>query len=380
MVYREIVDGENFTVIEVSEFKNGDGVAEYNLIIKSGSTLTPGEDVIKRLTKSCSDFSQKDGICAIPVFKRFFLPDGLLSAEQSEKLALQERASVIGQPPLNSGSAVLWAYLRTDVTLKNLSPNFWETSHNGYSHLWFANGVSPEEGPWDQTFRIFGNYTEKLGEKGCSLARNCIRTWLYVADIDNNYPSMVRARNEFFADHGLNQETHFIASTGIDGRPLGNDNLVQMDAYAINGLRDCQIKYLHGASHLNPTIEYGVSFERGTVVAYGDRIHVFISGTASIDNRGEIVGVGDIIIQTERTLENISVLLREAGCGFGDVAQMLVYIRREDDFGAVDMFLSTHFSKIPKVILHAPVCREGWLIEIECIAIKERRNPGFRNL
>ena len=380
MVYRELVDGENFTVIEVSEFTNGDGVAEYNLVIKSDSTLTPGEDVIKRLIKSCSDFSGNNGINATPVFKRFFLPDGLLSAEQSDKLALQERASVIGQPPLNSGSAVLWAYLRTDVTLKNLSPNFWETSHNGYSHLWFVNGVSPEEGTWDQTFRIFGNYTEKLGENACTLARNCIRTWLYVDDIDNNYPSMVRSRNEFFADHGLNKDTHFIASTGIEGSPFGDENRVQMDAYAIKGLRDCQIKYLHGTSHLNPTIEYGVSFERGTVVAYGDRLHVFISGTASIDNRGEIVHVGDVIGQSQRTMENIGVLLVEAGCCFGDIAQMLVYIRRKEDFGAVSSFLTARYNYIPKVILLAPVCREGWLIEIECIAIKERRNPGLRNL
>ena len=46
------------------------------------------------------------------------------------------------------------------------------------------------------------------------------------------------------------------------------------------------MRHLYAASHMNRTSDYGVSFERGTAIEYGDRIHALISGTASIDNRG----------------------------------------------------------------------------------------------
>ena len=75
--------------------------------------------------------------------------------------------------------------------------------------------------------------------------------------------------------------------------------------------------YLYAPTHLNPTYEYGVSFERGTYVDYGDRRQVFISGTASINHRGEVVYPGDIRKQTERMWENVETLSgnRPNACG-----------------------------------------------------------------
>ena len=62
-----------------------------------------------------------------------------------------------------------------------------------------------------------------------------------------------------------------------------------MDNYAIAGVKKEQIHYLYAPSHLNRTSDYGVSFERGTYVDYADRRQVFISGTASINNKGEVM-------------------------------------------------------------------------------------------
>lgn len=79
------------------------------------------------------------------------------------------------------------------------------------------------------------------------------------------------------------------ALPGIGGRHADPKVTVQMDTYAVDGLKSEQIHYLYAPTHLNPTYEYGVSFERGTYVDYGDRRQVFISGTASINNKGEVV-------------------------------------------------------------------------------------------
>ena len=111
---------------------------------------------------------------------------------------------------------------------------------------------------------------------------------------------MVKARNEVFVTQNLTDKTHFIASTGIAGRHANPNVFVQLDAYAVDGVEPDQIHYLYAPTHLNPTYEYGVSFERGTYVDYGDRRQVFISGTASINNKGEIMYPGDVCKQTER--------------------------------------------------------------------------------
>lgn len=182
------------------------------------------------------------------------------------------------------------------------------------------------------------------------------------------------ARNRVFASRGLTADTHFIASTGIGGRQADPNVLAQMDTYAVKGLGKEQVKYLYAPTHLNRTSEYGVSFERGTAVEYHDRRHVFISGTASIDNRGQIVHEGDIVNQTDRMTENVGVLLREAGCSYDDVTHIIVYLRDIADYQIVMTIMKRKFPYMPIVIVHAPVCRPGWLIEMECMAVKKIDN------
>ena len=35
------------------------------------------------------------------------------------------------------------------------------------------------------------------------------------------------------------------------------------------------------------------------------------------------------------------------------------------------------FPHTPKVFVHAPVCRPGWLIEMECMGVKECKNKEY---
>ena len=216
-----------------------------------------------------------------------------------------------------------------------------------------------------------------LSEEECKLADNCIRTWFFVQNVDVNYAGLVKARNEVFVDQDLTDKTHFIASTGIAGRHANPKVKVLMDAYAVDGIKKEQVHYLYAPTHLNPTYEYGVSFERGTYVDYGDRRQVFISGTASIDNKGEIVHPGDIRKQTLRMWENVEVLLAEAECTFENVGHLIVYLRDIADYDVVKEMFDERFPEIPKVYLWAPVCRPGWLIEMECMAVKTIKDERF---
>jgi enamine deaminase RidA (YjgF/YER057c/UK114 family) len=122
-----------------------------------------------------------------------------------------------------------------------------------------------------------------------------------------------------------------------------------------------------------------VTFERGTLLHYGDRKHAYISGTASIDNQGNVVHVGDIYKQTLRMWENVEQLLAEGNMSMKDCAQIIVYLRDTADYNMVSKMFSEHYPNIPTVITLAPVCRPTWLIEMECIAIKECENAQYAN-
>jgi enamine deaminase RidA (YjgF/YER057c/UK114 family) len=188
---------------------------------------------------------------------------------------------------------------------------------------------------------------------------------------------MVDSRKETFEKEGLTRDTHFIASTGIEGRRFEDNVYVSLDAYAVKGIASNQVNYLHVPDHMNPTHEYGVTFERGSTVDYGDRRHVFISGTASIDNKGIILHLNDAEKQLSRIISNINALLTKADATFSDVAEFIVYLRDAKDYDLVNKYLHSRFPQIPKVIVLAAVCRPDWLVEIECIAVKKVKNEGL---
>ena len=317
---------------------------------------------------------------AVAVFKRFFLSDAANQANHLQATLVEHSdcaLSIVEQPPLDGTKIALWVYLQKGVQTRTLPHGDYEVSHGEYRHLWSASNFNKASKSEYQTRLLLNDYVMRLAEQGCSLANNCIRTWFFVQNVDVNYAGVVKARNEVFLTQNLTERTHFIASTGIAGRHADHEVLVQMDTYAVDGLKPEQIHYLYAPTHLNPTYEYGVSFERGTYIDYGDRRQVFISGTASINNRGEIMYPGDIRRQTERMWENVETLLAEAECTFEHVGHLIVYLRDIADYTIVEEMFEKRFPSIPKVYLQAPVCRPGWLIEMECMAVKPQHNEAF---
>ena len=366
--------------IELSGFEVPDGVAEYHAILRIINPRLTYIEQVNYLLDAYTQLLEEELEGAISVFKRFFLSD---AANQTTYLlsALEKRAegafSIVEQPPLDGTKIAMWVYLQKGVQAQTLSNGLVEVKHGGYRHLWTAYNFNQASNSEEQTRILLNDYIAQLEEQGCRLADNCIRTWFFVQNVDVNYMGVVKARNEVFATQNLTKNTHFIASTGIAGRHANPKVFVQMDAYAVEGLNPEQVHYLYAPTHLNPTYEYGVSFERGTYIDYGDRRQVFISGTASINNKGEIVHPGDVCKQTERMWENVETLLKEAECSFDHVQHLLVYLRDISDYSVVSEMFEKRFPTIPKVYLLAPVCRPGWLVEMECMAVKPLSDNHF---
>ena len=86
---------------------------------------------------------------------------------------------------------------------------------------------------------------------------------------------------------------------------------------------------------------------------------------------------GDIRRQTERMWENVETLLAEAECTYEHVGHLIVYLRDIADYVVVKEMFDERFPSLPKVFLLAPVCRPGWLIEMECMAVKTINNERF---
>lgn len=298
-----------------------------------------------------------------PFFIRFFLSDPATQTPLlKERIHWNCPISIIGQAPMNGTKIAAWVWSDPDVTVCREN-GLYKIQDKDRCQYWYSGGLSDEDGSYNQTVCLLDDFSTRLESVGLTLQDNCVRTWFYVQNIDVNYKGMVQGRNSVFDRHNLTVQTHFIASTGIEGRTEHHNNLVMMDAFAGNE----KITHLYGLTHLNRTSDYGVRFERGSVAGN----HVYISGTASIDNKGQIMHPGDIVCQTHRMIENVRVLLKEAGCDYNNVLSILVYLRDPADYAMVKSVFDKEFPRLPWIILLAPVCRPGWLVEMECIAIKQ---------
>lgn len=323
------------------------------------------------------------------IFRRVFLSDVMNQVGRvRESPLLAETAdnplavSIVQQPPSSGAKIALLAYhveSSDRITKRRLSRNHIVVEKKGMRHLWSTRLCSSAgesfQPAGEQTEEIFENLSNTLSGEAGTLNENCVRTWVYVKGIDAFYQDMVDSRRTLFQRYGMNKDTHFIASTGIEGACAHRYDLVAMDAYSVLGLAPKQVSYLNDFDNLCPTMDYNVTFERGTRVAYDDRAHSFISGTASIDNGGQVVHRGNVMAQLERTLANIDGLLQSGSSRLADMMHMTVYLRDPTDYGIVNKYLKKRFPNMPIVIVQGAVCRPEWLIEIECIAISTNNAP-----
>lgn len=334
--------------------KGGSGVKELHSFVRFSKAGMPYGEQMAAVVEAVAGLSGSSEI----QFVRFFLSD---AANQQAALAEAVRdfpfpVSYVQQPPLDGTKLAAWVYATG-------------CGEGTMGLVWDSYMTSGADGSQAQMSEIFTDYDGRLRDRGLTVADDCIRTWIFVHDVDVNYGGVVTGRRDYFGTIGLTPDTHFISSTGIEGRHADPSRLVTMDAVSLPGLRDGQIQYLYAKDHLSPTADYGVTFERGTAVHFGDRTHAYISGTASIDSKGAVLFPGDVRMQTVRMLENIGALLSEVSAGLGDIVMAVVYLRDTADYLAVKPVIEERCPGINAEFVLAPVCRPAWLVEMECIAI-----------
>lgn len=378
VIYKRCYDGAQATVFV---YRPQGGTAEAHVMLQATDGTMTFEAQVDCIRQASTELQRGDLKGMRPVFKRCFLSDSANQVTRDPHNAEAGRThcatSLVEQPPLDGTKLALLLYMQEGGEIVERDGNIIEVSRGAYRHLWSGLNHRHADTSEEQTRRLLTDYADALRRQGCTLERNCVRTWFFVQNVDVNYSGLVKARNEVFAREGLTADSHFIASTGIGGRHYDHRIYVTMDTYAVAGLQPGQMNYLYARTHLNPTYEYGVSFERGATVDYADRRHVFISGTASINNKGQVVHEGDIRRQAQRMWDNVEALLAEASCSWDDVGHIIVYLRDVSDYAVVRQMFDERFPLIPRVITYARVCRPGWLIEMECMALRPADNPQY---
>jgi enamine deaminase RidA (YjgF/YER057c/UK114 family) len=382
-------------MVKSSCFTTPEGAEEIYLTCETGGAVSYEKSLIK-LRENYAQALKKLGLSEETlIFSRFFLSDILnqkdaLRASDIFSMVKNGAVSVIQQSPCTSDAIVLLAYHvrgkngRFHKSIHSRSDS-WGTGvtvkGQNYSMVWTTNfsGTGPKDSK-NQTKELFTFFVAYLQSQNVNLRDNLVRTWIFVRDIDTHYQGMVEARKEFFLSQGLTPDSRYVASTGIEGDAVDSGCLVSMDSLSFGGIVEKQILPMNALDNLPLTITYGVTFERGLRIKFGDRSHLYISGTASIDKSGEIMHGGDVENQTRRTLDNIEMLLKNQDASLSDMAYLLCYVRNVNNFDCVNAILKDRIpNDVPLVIVQGAVCRPGWLVEVEGVAIMPDKNhfPPF---
>ena len=287
--------------------------------------------------------------------------------------------STVGQSPANGSRLALEAWHIPRIRKERVAGHAFCCKLENYTPFLFEGEDQPSlAGSYDQTAAEFTALESMLKQYGSSIEASTARTWLYCRDVDNNYAGLVKARNAYFDTIGLTCDNRFIASTGIEGQSERPARLVKMDSLSYPGMDPAQYIYLAATDMLSPTALYGVRFERGTRVVFGDRSHYLISGTASIDRNGVVLYENNVRAQTQRVLDNVEALMVEGGGSLQDLKLATVYLRSASDYSIVEEELKKRIpAGMPFVILLAPVCRPAWLVEMECIGVNSAGDGRF---
>lgn len=296
-----------------------------------------------------------------------------------------------------------WAIGGPGVTVDRLSPQAVVVAYDGlrWCHTGNVNPSANSAAVYAEAGDVFRQSGELLARAGMAWP-NVVRTWWYLSGITDpegktqRYMEMNRARADAFA--GLQFGNHhlqvapghsgFPASTGIGmtaGTGLSLATLaLKTDRREVtllpleNPLQTPAYDYAARYSPVSP------KFARAMTLVLPDYLTTWISGTASITH-SEVRHPGDIVGQTEQTLDNIAALiapenfarhgLPDTRASLRDLAKVRVYVKRAADYAACRAVCEQRLGNLPAVYVIADVCRPELLVEIEGVAFS-RRSTG----
>lgn len=195
-----------------------------------------------------------------------------------------------------------------------------------------------------------------------------IRTWLYIDRILDWYDELNEARTAFFAEREV-FDRMMPASTGIGvANPRGGAIVAEcigvvakggtVDVHEVDSPLQCAAS------------DYRSSFSRAVETVLPDHRRLYVSGTASIGEKGDTVFLGNVEAQIARTMEVVQAILESRGMSWDSVSRGVAYFRDIVDVPVFSTYCQEH--GIPQGVLletQAVVCRDDLLFELEANAV-----------
>ncbi len=280
-------------------------------------------------------------------------------------------ATFIEQPPLDTDADVVTSAIAVNPRHGVLAGAGFKTSAQsrsfalGGQEYLFAGDICGAPGKaFDQAYSMFCAADELLAQAGMTF-RDVIRTWIYLREMERDYGEFNRARREFFRQRQL---TLLPASTGIYGAPREGEASFALAFCATRASRPLDVSAMTTPT-LNEACTYGSDFSRGLRVTESNKIGLYISGTASVDEEGRTAHVDDFAAQVGRMLLNVETLLSAQGATFRNVVSAITYLKSPADTPVFRRIIRDRgLADMPNIVVHAAVCRPDLLCEMEAIA------------
>ncbi|MBI4430476.1 MAG: hypothetical protein HY587_02045 [Candidatus Omnitrophica bacterium] len=233
---------------------------------------------------------------------------------------------------------------------------------------------SLEQSPAKQTEYIIEQCRDIFRRFGLT-AQNIVRTWIYFPRILHWYKQFNKIRAKYFQEFGLiSRDKHYLpASTGIQGRGRPDEEIfIDLIGFSPKKKRIGSVSNMR-SKRQNEARKYGATFSRGVEIKIDQASLLHISGTASINPKGETIYLHDEQGQITETLINIGALLETKEVHLRDMVLTTAYCKNKkvyETFRDITKYLG--LDGIPFVPVYADVCRNDLLFEIDGIAVKQR--------
>jgi 2-iminobutanoate/2-iminopropanoate deaminase len=101
---------------------------------------------------------------------------------------------------------------------------------------------------------------------------------------------------------------------------------------------------------------------------------VYVSGQVALDAEGNVVGEGDVRLQTETVLEHVKTVVEEAGGGMRDIVKVTVFITDMGLYDEIHEVRRRYFEEpypASSMVEVSALIDPRLLIEIEAVAVIE---------
>lgn len=257
----------------------------------------------------------------------------------------------------------------------------WSTGGSRLLYVPAVTGAEDGASATDQARRMFADARTALQAHGFPYS-NVVRTWIYMRRLRDWYEDFNKVRNALYCDpafYGAPADDRFPASTGIQGRCTDEECVMNLLALDAGRADDASVRPILRSARQGQASAYHSAFSRAAVLRLDGLETIYVSGTASINDAGNSVYLGDRDAQAFQTLMSIASLLDEQGARLDDVCAATLYcadIEALQAYRRMERLLG--LPTLPFVAVLADVCRKELFIEMEVTAVVKPAAAGHR--